>query len=60
MQQYAAFETFSHVILLNQENENQKLIQGTFAFPNLDKTVFQHSELYVGTKCPDVIDTYSV
>ena len=60
MQQYTAFETFSHVILLNQENENQKFTQGTSAFPNRDKIVFQHSKLYTGTKCPNVIDTYSV
>jgi hypothetical protein len=28
--------------------------------PNLDKTVFQLNKLDVGTKCPDVTDTYSV
>jgi len=60
VQQYTAFETLSHVILFKQENENQKYTQGTTHFPNTDKTVFQQSDLYVGTKCPDVIDTYSV
>jgi hypothetical protein len=39
---------------------NQKFTQGTTPFPNLDKTVYQLSELDVGTKCPDVTDTDSV
>jgi hypothetical protein len=60
VQQYTAFETLLHVNLLKHENENQKFNQGTTPFPNLDKTVYQLSELYVGTKCPDVIDIYIV
>jgi hypothetical protein len=54
VQQYPAFETVSLVILLKQKNGNQKFTQGTSAFQNLDKTVYQLSELDVGTKCPDV------
>jgi hypothetical protein len=49
-----------HVILLKQKNKNQKFTQGTTHFTNLDKTKYQLSELDVGTKCPDMIDTYSV
>jgi hypothetical protein len=60
MQQYAAFVTFSHVILFTQKNENQKFIQSKATFPNLDKTVFLLSVTDVGTKCPDVTDTYSI
>ena len=60
VQQYAAFETLSHVILLTHKNENKKFTHRTTPFPNIDKNVFQLSELYVATKCPDVIDTYSV
>jgi hypothetical protein len=56
VQQYAAFETVSHVILSTQKNVNQKLSQGTTPFPNLDKTVSQLSELDEHTKCPDVTD----
>jgi hypothetical protein len=41
VQQYTAFETLSHVILLEQKIVNQKFTQGTSAFPNLDKTAFQ-------------------
>ena len=57
MQQYAELETVSHVTLLTQKNENQKFTQGTIPLPNLDKTVYQLSELDVRTKCPDVTDT---
>ena len=60
MQQYAEFETVLYVILLTQKNVNQKFTQGTKPFPNLDKTVYQLSELDVRTRCPDVTDTYSV
>jgi hypothetical protein len=41
VQQYTAFETLSHVIMLKQGYENQKFTQGTTTFPNLDKTVYQ-------------------
>jgi hypothetical protein len=60
MQQYAAFVTFSHLILFTQKNENQKFTQGKTTFPNLDKIVFRLSVIDVGTKCPDVTDTYSI
>ena len=60
VQQYTVFETLSYVISWKQKNEKQKLTQGTTHFPNLDKTVFQLSELDVGTKCPHVTDTYIV
>jgi len=40
--------------------KNQKFTQGTSPFPKLDKTVFQLSEIDVGTKCPDMTDTYSL
>jgi hypothetical protein len=40
--------------------KTKKFTQGTTPFPNLDRTVYQLSELDVGTKCPDVTDTDSV
>ena len=43
-----------------QEHKNQKFTQHTTPFLNIDKTVFQLSEMYVCTKCPDVNDTYIV
>ena len=60
MQQHAAFVSFSHVILFTQKNVNQKFTQGKTTFPNLDKSVFLLSVTDVGTKCPDVTDTYSI
>lgn len=33
MQQYAAFETLQHIILLTQKNENPKLTQGSTPSP---------------------------